>query len=59
MKLLLVLGCLLVGLIVMVFLAERFGKSQSPDAMRSMGRWVLPLIALLLLLQIVQHYWGG
>ncbi len=59
MKLLLVLGCLFLGLIVMVFLAERLGKTQSPETMRSMGRWVMPLMAVLLLLQLIRHYWGG
>ncbi len=56
MNLLIILGCLFLGLLILVPLAERFGKTQSPDTMRSMSRWVIPLVALLLILQILKYY---
>ena len=54
-KLLLVLFA---SLAVMVFLLERSGSTISPEKQASIARWILPLLALLVVIRMFQHYMG-
>ncbi|MGB2272570.1 MAG: hypothetical protein ACPH15_06080 [Pseudomonadales bacterium] len=40
----------------MVFVLERFGKPMAADQQAKLSRWVLPLIAILLIAQLFRHY---
>lgn len=40
----------------MVFVLERFGKAMEADQQAKLSRWVLPLIAILLIAQLFRHY---
>jgi cadmium resistance protein CadD (predicted permease) len=55
MVLLSILGALLIGLLALVFLAEKFGKQHSPESLSKMTRWIFPLMFLLLLLQGLRY----
>lgn len=58
MTLLKILAVLLVALLIAVPLLERFGKSHEPEEVSGMSRWILPLAALLIVLQMFL-YWSG
>jgi cadmium resistance protein CadD (predicted permease) len=55
MVLLSILGALLIGLLALVFLAEKFGKQHSPESLSKMTRWLFPLMFVLLLLQGLRY----
>ncbi|TQV84669.1 hypothetical protein FKG94_03865 [Exilibacterium tricleocarpae] len=55
-NLLIILGVLFLLLIVAVPLIERFGGKQSDADISKMSRYILPLIALLLVLQAIRHF---
>ncbi len=55
LKILLLLG---VGLFVMVFLAERVAKPIDEEQTAKLSRWILPLIAVLLVVQLMRHYFA-
>lgn len=57
-NLLLVLGALFVGLIIMVNLAKMFGPNNDSPNIRKLSRWIFPLLALSLVIQLVRHYFG-
>lgn len=40
----------------MVFVLERFGKPMEAEHQAKLSRWVLPLIAVLLIAQLFRHY---
>lgn len=54
MNLLIILGCLLVGLIVLVTFAEK-SKPVPPEVLAKMQRWFMPLIALSALLSLILY----
>ncbi len=55
-NLLIVLGALFVLLLLVVPLIERFGGKQSDRDISKLSRFILPLVALLLLLQAIRHF---
>lgn len=55
MNLLIILGCLLIGLIVLVKLTEN-AKQLNPELLKKMSKWFLPLIALSLILALIRTW---
>ncbi len=58
MALMKILALLLLALVIAIPLLERFGKPASEQDTSALGRWVLPLVMLLALLQLL-FYWFG
>ena len=58
MTLLKILGILALALIIVVPLLERFGKHHEPEEVGSLSKWILPLCALLIIVQLFLH-WSG
>ena len=54
--LLLVLLLIFGGVALMVVLGERFAQPADPQRLRQLQRWLLPLVGLMLVLSLVQHY---
>ena len=54
--LLLVLLLIFGGVALMVVLGERFAQPADPQRLRQLQRWLLPLVGLLLVLSLVDHY---
>ena len=44
------------GVALMVVLGERFAKPMEPEKLRKVTRWILPLMALAIILQMLR-YW--
>tara|TARA_B100000446_G_scaffold62752_1_gene59280 strand:- start:50604 stop:50780 length:177 start_codon:yes stop_codon:yes gene_type:complete len=57
MTLLKILGVLLIALLIAIPLLERFGKPHSDEEVSSLNRWILPLAAILVLMQMFL-YWS-
>lgn len=57
MTLLKILAILFVALLIAVPLLERFGKPQDTEEVSSMSKWILPLAAILIVIQMIV-YWG-
>lgn len=57
--LLLILLCIFGGVALMVVLGERFAKPADPERMGQLQRWLIPLVGVMLLLSIANHYMGG
>jgi hypothetical protein len=55
MTVVIILGVLLVALVVVVPLLERSSFRMSDTQMNKIGRWVLPLVIVLALIQLVRH----
>lgn len=51
-----ILGVLFLVLIILVPLAERFAKPMKDEEVSKISRWVLPLVALLLVVQLLAHW---
>lgn len=58
MTVLIILGVLFVALIVIVPLLERSNFRLSAEQMSSMGRWILPLLVIMVAVQLIM-YWIG
>jgi len=43
---------------LMVFVLERFGKPMEAEQQSKLSRWVLPLIAILLVAQLLRYYFS-
>jgi len=54
--LLLLLLLIFAGVALMVALGERFAQPADPQRLRQLQRWLLPLVGLMLVLSLVQHY---
>jgi len=54
-NIILILLVLFVALFAMITLVERFGKKQSDEEVSRLSRWILPLVALLLVLQTLAY----
>ncbi|KAA1176097.1 hypothetical protein FWJ25_02905 [Marinobacter salinexigens] len=54
--LLTILAVLFVALIIIVPLVERYAPKGESRGYGTLSRWIIPLVALLLVLQIVRHY---
>ena len=52
----LILGILFIALIVMVTLVDRFGKKQSSEEVSRISRWVIPLMAAIMVLQLLAYF---
>ncbi len=44
------------GVALMVVLVEKFAKPMEPEKLNKIARWVLPLAALAIVLQALNHY---
>ena len=44
------------GVALMVVLGERFAKPAEPERMRQLQRWLIPLVGLMLVLSLLNHY---
>lgn len=47
---------LFVAVALMVFVLEKFGKPMDARQQSQWSRWILPLCAVLLIVQLVMHY---
>ncbi len=56
-KLLLLLALIFAGVALMVMLGERFARPADPARLNQLRRWLMPLVALLLVLSLVDYYW--
>ncbi|MEO9946354.1 MAG: hypothetical protein ABJH28_04885 [Paraglaciecola sp.] len=56
MTILIILGCLFIALLVVIPLIERSGFRMSSEQMGQWGRWVLPLLVILGIVQLVMYY---
>jgi hypothetical protein len=54
--LLLVLLLIFGGVALMVVLGERFAQPSDSQRLRQLQRWLLPLVGLMLVLSLLQHY---
>lgn len=52
-----ILGTLFLALIIVVPLMEKFGKPHDNQDINRLSRWVFPLVALLILVQLAMHWW--
>jgi len=50
-----ILVTLLAALVILVPLIERFGPRMSKEDLAKIGRYVLPLMAILLILQLLSY----
>ncbi|MFL0802138.1 MAG: hypothetical protein K6L81_00345 [Agarilytica sp.] len=51
-----ILGILFLALIILVPLMERFTKPMKDEEVSKISRWVIPLVALLLVVQLLAHW---
>ncbi|MCB1729349.1 MAG: hypothetical protein KDI21_02620 [Halieaceae bacterium] len=56
--LILVLLAVFAGLALMVTVLDRFASPVSPQRMRQLQRWLVPLVGLMLVLSLVDFYVG-
>lgn len=54
--LLTILAVLFLALIIIVPLVERYAPKGEPRDYGNLSRWIIPLVALLLVLQLIRHY---
>jgi uncharacterized membrane protein len=56
MTVFIILAVLFIALVVIVPLIERYNFRMSTEQMGKWGRWILPLLVIMLLIQLVMHY---
>jgi len=56
MTVLIILAVLFIALVVIVPLIERSNFRMSNEQMGKFGRWILPLLVILVIIQLVMHY---
>lgn len=56
MTVLIILGVLFIALVIIVPLIERSKFRMSSEQMSKLGRWILPLLVIMLSIQLVMHY---
>jgi hypothetical protein len=56
MTVLIILAVLFIALIVVVPLIERSKFRMSGEQMGKMGRWILPLLVIMVIIQLIMHY---
>lgn len=56
MTVLIILGVLVVALVVIIPLIERSNFRMSDQQMGKWGRWILPLLVVMVIIQLVMHY---
>ncbi len=55
-NLLLLLLAIFGAVALMVVLGQRFAKPADPARMQQLQRWLIPLVGLMLVLSLVDHY---
>lgn len=55
-NLLLLLLMIFGGVALMVLLGERFAKPADPERLAQLRRWLIPLVGLMLVLSLADHY---
>lgn len=58
MTVLIILAVLFIALVVIVPLIERSNFRMSGEQMAKMGRWILPLLVIMVIIQLVMYYAG-
>jgi cadmium resistance protein CadD (predicted permease) len=58
LNLLLILVLLFAVLAILLPLLEKRGKEMTPEQMQRMSRWLIPLIAIALVLQAIRYFMG-
>ncbi|MFT5839109.1 MAG: hypothetical protein ACI9UT_001611 [Flavobacteriales bacterium] len=56
MTVFIILGVLFIALVVIVPLIERSNFRMSTEQMGKWGRWILPLLVIMVIIQLVMHY---
>jgi uncharacterized membrane protein len=56
MTVLIILGVLFIALVIMVPLIERSKFRMSNEQMGKLGRWILPLLVIMVIIQLVMYY---
>ena len=56
MTVLIILAILFVALIIIVPLIERSQFRMSSEQMGKLGRWILPLLVIMVIIQLVMHF---
>jgi uncharacterized membrane protein len=56
MTVLIILGALFIALVVIVPLIERSNFRMSTEQMGKWGRWILPLLVIMVIIQLVRYY---
>ncbi|WP_198556525.1 hypothetical protein [Paraglaciecola sp. MB-3u-78] len=56
MTVLIILGVLFIALVIIVPLIERSKFRMSNEQMGKLGRWILPLVVIMVIIQLVMHY---
>jgi len=51
-----ILIILFASLALTVFVLQRWGQPMAPEQQAKLSRWVLPLLLILLLAQLLRHY---
>ena len=44
------------GVALMVLLGEKFSKPVEPEKMQKLSRWILPLVAISIVIQLIYFY---
>ena len=47
---------LFIAVALMVVVLERFGSPMEPEVQQKWSRWILPLCAVLLVIQLFRHF---
>ncbi len=55
--LVLLLLLIFAGVALMVVLGERFAKPVEPERLQRITRWIIPLVALSIVLSLARYYW--
>ena len=53
----LLLLCIFAGVALMVGLGERFAKPMEPEQMQKLSRWIIPLVAVAIIIQLIRFWW--
>ena len=56
MTIIIILAILFITLVVVVPLIERSNFRMTGEQMGKWGRWILPLLVVMLIVQLVMHY---
>ena len=56
MTVLIIIGVLFIALVVIIPLIERSNFRMSTEQMGNLGRWILPLLVIMMSIQLVMHY---
>jgi len=56
MTVLIIIAVLFIALVVIVPMIERSNFRMSNEQMGKFGRWILPLLVIMVIIQLVMHY---